>query len=270
MIGLETEEMSIKIGKQTICQKLNLSLKPGEIWGILGINGSGKTTFLHTLAGLHPIQSGEIRLLLNHSDSDSLRGYSLSTLSPRLMAQWIGILFQDFTAAFSQSVWEYCKGGRYPHLNYLKKETKQDQQIVMQSLAAMELTAFAHRNILHLSGGEKRRLAIASLLAQSPQVYLLDEPTNHLDIYHQMRTLQYFKQLAKAHSATIVMSLHDINIAQQFCTHLLLLFANGTALQGPRSDILTTDNLSALYQYPLKRLCTESGVYWQPESGITT
>lgn len=254
MTPLHAKKITIKIEQKTICEDLTLSMHPGEIWGILGPNGSGKTTFLHSLAGLHPITSGEIWL----------GERSLFTISIQALAQIRGILLQDFPLSFPQTVWEYCLAGRYPYLHYFKKESEYDKQIVMTALQKMELTHLLKKNIMRLSGGEKRRVAIAALLAQTPNIYLLDEPTNHLDIPHQLRVFNYLHQLAKE-SQTIIMTLHDINHAQIFCQKILLLFPNGKTLQGKTQEILTAENLTQLYQHPLQAITHGTSIYWQPK-----
>lgn len=252
MKRIHAQQISIAIGNKIICSNLDIAVHAGKIWGILGPNGSGKTTLLHTLAGLHPITHGEI--LLHESKLDNL--------SIKSVAQQRGILFQDFHETFPQTVWEYCLGARFPHLPYFKKEDVQDTQIVMSALQTMELDEYIYRNITQLSGGEKRRLAIATLLAQTPDIYLLDEPTNHLDVRHQMKALKHFQHLAETKSAAVMMSLHDVNIAQQFCDHILLLFANGSAMQGPSHELLTTENLTRLYGHPMRSIANGTSRFW--------
>ena len=177
----------------------------------------------------------------------------MHSLPRKKIAQHIGVLLQNTEDRFPQTVLEYCLHGRYPHLSYFGYESKNDRELVLNALTTMELEAFIHRNILSLSGGERRRLSIATLIAQSPTLYLLDEPTNHLDLHYQMKTLQYFQNLARTQSISVCLTLHDINLAAQFCDHLLLLAENPSV--GKTETLLTEENLSRLYQVPLtKRL----------------
>lgn len=251
---LKTENLAITIGNKTLCQDLNLTINAGEVWGILGQNGSGKTTLLHTLAGLLPAKQGEIWLGNN----------KLSLLSIKSVAKYLGILFQDVNVVFLQTVFDYCMGGRFPHLAYFQRETAEDRRIVHYALERLSVSHLAHKPLHQLSGGEKRRVAIAALLAQTPTLYLLDEPTNHLDIHHQIAVLKTFRQLAREESAAILMALHDVNLAQQFCDHILLMFADGRTLQGSVDDVLTSENLTLLYQHPLHKLGNDPLSFWWP------
>ena len=251
---LRTHQLTVAIQNKIICQDLDFTAQPGEVWGILGANGSGKTTMLHTLAGLHPAPAGKI----------FLHQQPIAKLANKSVAQSVAILFQDNSDTFPQSVWEFCSAGRFPHLSYFSKPGKQDKDIIASALQVMDLDSYSNKNIQHLSGGEKRRLAIAAVLAQTPDVYLLDEPTNHLDVHYQVKTLQHFHHLAKTDSAAIVMSLHDVNLAQQYCSHILMLFNDGSILQGTMSDIMTRENLSRLYCHPMLILNDGKNVFWHP------
>lgn len=255
-MNLHAKQISIQIHDKTICKDLTLDIKSGESWGLLGPNGCGKTTLLHTLAGLHSLTAGEIFL-------GETKFHQFST---KAIAQSLGILLQEFVANFPQTVWDYCVAARYPHLAYFKKESDKDKQIVYEALATLELKNCFNRNILQLSGGEKKRLAIAALLAQTPSIYLLDEPTNHLDLRHQINILTHFRQLAATESATLLMSLHDINIAQRFCDHILLLFPNGRIEQGTREEMLTAKYLTDLYQHPIQSISDRESIFWYPKA----
>lgn len=255
MTLLTTHNLTVAIANQLICRDLNLTLKSGEICGILGPNGSGKTTLLQTLANLHPAKTGEIYL----------RRKPFSALSTKQIAQQLGILFQETTALFSQTVFEFCLTGRHPHLTRFGFENEVDKQITAAALQTMQLENKSTQKVQTLSGGERRRLAIATLLTQAPQVYLLDEPMNHLDIRHQMQVLNHFKYLTQTTSATVMLSLHDINIAQNLCHRIILLFNDGSFLQGSPMDVLTEDNLSRLYQYRLTKTWVKSQQVWLPD-----
>lgn len=232
---LHTTDLSIRAANKVICKHLNFSLHAGEVWGVLGQNGAGKTTLLHAFAGLNAAQ-GDI----------FLQGKNLLHLSKKNIAQQLGILLQDTMTFFPQTVFEFCLSGRFPHLNFFAWENAQDKEIVLRALTEMELDNKLTQKVHTLSGGERRRLAIATLLTQAPQVYLLDEPTNHLDLRQQLKVLQHLQKLT-FDNAAVMMSLHEPQIAARFCSHVLLLFEQTEVLFGPTHHILTRENLARLY-----------------------
>lgn len=245
---LETNNVSLQIGKRLLCSELSLQIQPGEIWGILGSNGCGKTTLLQTIAGLLPKMNGEIYL----------EGKNIDSLSRRSIAQKLGILFQDTQDIFPQTVGEICYSGRHPHLS-----SEEDHIIVKQALIDMDLDTKTKQRIHTLSGGERKRLNIAALLAQTPRLYLLDEPINHLDLHYQVKILNHFKNLARNKCVSVLMSLHDINLAAHYCQNILLLFGDGQYLAGSTSSLLKNHHLTHLYQHPIEQIRKNKTTWWQ-------
>jgi iron complex transport system ATP-binding protein len=254
MTSLHVSNLSIQIGHKKICEKLNLQFHAGQIWGVLGRNGTGKTTLLHTLAGLRPAIEGDILL-------DEIK---LSQLPRKSIAQKIGLLLQHTEDAFPTSVLETVVSGRHPHITNWQWESKQDYKLAMQSLEKVDMHGFAQRQINELSGGERQRVAIATLLTQNPDIFLLDEPNSHLDLHYQINTLHELCGLAHQQNRIIIMSLHDINLATRFCDHLLFLFDNTKILGGSVEELLNTDNLSELFQHPIKATQSDNGVIYIP------
>lgn len=239
------------MGQRLLLANLNLTIKPGEFWAIVGPNGCGKTTFLHTLAGLSTPFCGDI----------NLQERALQKLSRQQISKQIGLLFQDYALHFPQTVWDYCLDARFPHQTFPASKHQIDKEITIQSLKQLDLWSFKNKNIQHLSGGEKRRLQVASILTQDPLIYLLDEPTNHLDIKHQIMVLKIFKDLSRRNK-TILMSLHDLNLVQQFCDFVICLFPDGQCIQGPKQEVMQEKILSQLFQYPLKKIASRTSVMW--------
>lgn len=246
---IQCKKITVNIANKNVCKNLDLAIKPGQVWGILGRNGVGKTTLLHTLAGLRKTDSGQI--LLNTTN--------IKDISRKKIAQTLGLLLQQSEESFPSSVIDTVLTGRHPHIDNWSWESNKDLEIAKKALETVQMLDMANRSVDQLSGGEKQRVAIASLIAQAPQLYLLDEPNSHLDLKHQMQLLGYFSELANNTHTSTIMTLHDINLAQQYCTHLILLYGNGKVLSGAIDELLTEKTLSELYQYPLHKINTEFG-----------
>jgi len=237
MTTLTTEKLSVAIRDTILFSEINLSFNQGEIWGILGPNGAGKTTFLHTIAGLYPIHTGGIFL------NDQL----ITDLKPRERAKKIGLLLQENESPFPCSVLETAMIGRYPYQKNWFCETKEDKALAMQALEIVGIKSLAHRSVLQLSGGEKRRLEIATLLTQDSNILLLDEPTNHLDMQQQLSILSLLKKISRQKKKTVIMVLHDIHAIKKFCDHVLLLGFNNLNKAGKTEDILTEKNIKKFF-----------------------
>lgn len=244
MALMRVADLTIKIENRLLCEKLDLKFQPGEVWGILGRNGSGKTTLLHTLAGLRKSFCGQIYL----------KERLLSKLTKKNIARELAILFQHYEDTFPSNVLETVSIGRYPHNSSWNIENQQDRAIVDNALKTMSLQNMKKRQINTLSGGERRRLAIATVLSQTPSFYLLDEPTNHLDIKYQQKVLSHFRELAINKKKLVVMALHDINQAARFCDKILMIFDDGICEHGPTKEFLSSSRLERLYQHPLNEV----------------
>jgi len=232
--------LGVRIGGLQICRDANFEFRAGECWGILGINGAGKTTLLHTLAGLRPPESGQIYL----------NGNPLQHMSRRSIARQLGLMLQDTPDPFPATVLDTALIGRHPHLSRWQWESARDIERAQAVLGQVHLQGFEQRQVNTLSGGERRRLALATLLVQSPTMLLLDEPTNHLDLHHQHQLLTLLRD--RVHNgASIVMVLHDINHVVRYCDHVILLCGDGEIIQGLQSEILNAEVLSRLYRHPV-------------------
>ena len=254
MSGLEAAQLGIRIGGVEVCSQLDLRINPGESWGILGRNGAGKTTLLHTLAGLRRPETGSVML----------DGTPLPRLTRRSIARHIGVLLQDHQDAFPASVMETALTGRHPYLGALQWEGAADYAAATGALRAVGLDGMETRDIASLSGGERRRLGIATLLAQDPDILLMDEPTNHMDFHHQILTLDLLKQRTRDGVKSMMLVLHDPNLALRYCDHFLLLYGAGETLQGAAEAVLTQPNLERLYGHPLQALQGPRGTVWVP------
>jgi iron complex transport system ATP-binding protein len=237
-ILLEAAGLSVTIGQVQVTRELSLSIRPGEFWGLLGPNGVGKTTLLKTLAGLRVPNQGEVLL----------DGHSLLSQRRRVIAQRLGMLTQNTRYAFEASCEETALVGRHPYLSAWSRESDTDRQLARQALDDLNLLHLADRSCMQLSGGESRRLALATLLVQNPAVLLLDEPINHLDPANQVAMLNVLAQRVRDERKAAVMALHEVNLATCYCSHVILLYGDGQWSAGRTANLLTDTNLSALYR----------------------
>lgn len=241
---LTVQQLAVSIAGKPVVRELNLALEAGERLAILGRNGVGKTTLLHTLAGLRAPASGEIRLAGDRYDR----------LGPRCAARLRGLLAQHQSDAFSASVLETVLIGRHPHVSRWDWESATDAELAHAALAEVGLAGLAGRSVQTLSGGERQRVALATLLVQQPRLYLLDEPLVHLDLNHQIAMLELLGRRVQADQVGLVMVLHDVNLAARFSDRVLLLYGDGEHELGSTANLLEAGRLTRLYGHSLRAL----------------
>lgn len=245
---LATRNLSLRAGDRWLVRDLSLELKAGENWAVLGANGSGKTTLLHALAGLRPAETGQVLL-------DDVE---IHRVPRRERARCLGVLFQDIQPPLTSTVLETVLTGRHPYLSRWQSEGPDDRAIADAALATAGLTALATRTTDSLSGGERRRMELATLLTQDAPICLLDEPVNHLDPHYQIELLDLVSRRAQRAAHLNVMVLHDINLALRFCDHGLLLLADGETVHGPLDTIVDATLLARVYGCVMREVRAES------------
>jgi iron complex transport system ATP-binding protein len=233
---LECRGIDVCVGSRTLVRGLDLQVGGGSMLAVLGPNGSGKSLSLHTLAGLRSPKAGALLI----------SGRPLAEWPRRALARELALLPQNVEDPFPASVIETVLLGRHPHIARWQWESARDLAIASDALVAVGLAGYEERDVLTLSGGERRRAALAAILAQTPRIFLLDEPTNQLDPNHQLEALQLLRERADGGAAVIV-TLHDPNLAERFADDALLIGKDGTWRCGPVADILTPQQLSSLY-----------------------
>ncbi len=254
-MSLQCRQLSIDIAGKQVCRQLDLTIIPGQVWGILGRNGIGKTTLLHTLAGLRDAAAGDI--LLDEQN--------IIQLTRKQIAQKTGVLLQHHEDSFPATVLETVLTGRHPHINNWQWENESDFAIARQALQQVDMHTMENKSVQHLSGGERQRVAIATLLAQDPTFYLLDEPNSHLDLHYQINILDSLCQFARSTQRALIMTLHDINLAARFCDYVLLLNGDGEVLQGAATELLTPPHLAQTFKHEIIAIRGEHGSYFQPK-----
>jgi iron complex transport system ATP-binding protein len=248
-VSLEIKDLQLQAGGRILCNDISVSMQSNENWCVLGPNGVGKTTLLHTLAGLRKIDHG--RLLLNDRDVEHYNPHELALLR--------GILFQRSEEPFPSSVLETVMSGRHPHIPRWGSECVDDLRLAEELLVRVGLADTQSRDISSLSGGEHQRVNIAAVLAQQTPLRLFDEPVSYLDLRHQTDMLDLITR-DKGHLNILV--LHDINHASRYCSHALLLFADGHSEHGTIHEMLAIDRLEALYDCRLKAIMDDGNQYF--------
>lgn len=232
-MSFKTERLTWGIGGKTVLDAVSLEARAGEMLGLLGPNGSGKTSLLRLLAGLKQPQSG--RVLLDRTD--------LRTIPRRAVAQRVAFVEQHATTNANLKVIDVVKLGRFPHRSLFSGWSRADEEAVDGALEKAGMTAKRNDFWHSLSGGEKQRAHIARALAQTPKELILDEPTNHLDIQHQIALLKLVSELA----VTSITALHDLNHAAMFCDRLVVLKQGRIVASGPPGEVLTEDLLRTVF-----------------------
>ncbi|HMA00420.1 MAG TPA: ABC transporter ATP-binding protein [Steroidobacteraceae bacterium] len=232
----ECRGVDIGIGSRVLVRGLHLTVEGGSMLVVLGPNGCGKSLSLHTFAGLRAPQAGELMI----------EDRPIASWTRRALARELALLPQNVEDPFPANVLDTVLLGRHPHIGRWRWESALDVAIAADSLAAVGLAGYEERDIFTLSGGERRRAALAAVLAQNPRIFLLDEPTNQLDPNHQIEALRLLRARADAGAAVIV-TLHDPNLAARFADHALLIGKAGDWRWGTVEEILTSAHLSELY-----------------------
>lgn len=235
---LELRSVSFGYGSLRVINTVSISVDEGEMLGVIGPNGAGKTTLFRLMSGLSAPWEGSVLF----------KGTAISAIDRRELARAMATMPQSVVQPFPFSVKDFVSLGRFPHRGRWNPLTSHDRAVIDQSLQATDTAVLQGRLISELSGGERQRVLLAQALAQEPRLLLLDEPTAHLDIGHQSSLLDLVGRLNRTTGVTVVMVLHDLNCASEFCSRLVLLDKGSIKQAGTPQEVLTYQNIESVYQ----------------------
>ena len=234
---LNIENVTLGYGKRDVLKDVNLSVRCGEMLGIIGPNGSGKSTLVKGISRLLAPKKG--RVLIDGQDT--------THISRSELARLVAVVPQAPNLPDTYTAFEIVLMGRTPHLGLLRFEGQHDFDIAWRAMEITRTQPLAERRMDEISGGEKQRLTIARALAQESRLILLDEPTAHLDINYQVETLDFIRALCLKQNIAAVTVLHDLNLAAQYCDRLALLSGGRVHREGTPQEVITVQNIKEVY-----------------------
>jgi len=235
---IQTNQLTLSYGESIIIKELDLSIPKGEITVFIGANGCGKSTLLRSLARLLKPKSGTILL----------DGKEIAKTPTKEVAKQLAILPQAPQAPEGLTVLQLVKQGRYPYQNWLKQWSEEDEEKVNNALKATGMEELKERPVDSLSGGQRQRAWIAMTLAQDTDILLLDEPTTYLDLTHQIEILDLLFELNETEKRTIVMVLHDLNLACRYAHHIVAIRDGKVYAEGKPEVVINCDLVKDVFQ----------------------
>jgi ABC-type cobalamin/Fe3+-siderophores transport system ATPase subunit len=239
--ALHVSGISVAYGDRPALDHLSFDLQAGNVLGVIGPNGAGKTTLVRAVSGVVPIRAGSIRW----------KGQDLVKLPADARARLVAVVPQARSLPPAFTGWETVLLGRTPYLNWLVRASIQDEELAHNAMQWTDTIDLAARRIGELSGGEQQRLLLARALAQATPLLLLDEPITHLDLRHQVNFLGMVRELARQRNLTVLMVLHDLNMAIRYSDLLLVLVHGERVAFGGIQDVLDAKQLESAFDMKL-------------------
>lgn len=251
---IKIKNLFYSVGGRNILKDIHLDFSSQSIYGIIGPNGAGKSTLLkHMMRIIEPPKN---TIFMDEID--------IRQIKMKEYAKKCSFVFQENPRDIDFTVEEMIEMGRYPYLDYLG-HMKEDNQAIIESITKeLSLEPFFGRSMLNLSGGEAQKVFIGRALAQQTPVLLLDEPISMLDVHNSVELLNCLKAIKDKHKLTIIMVLHDLNLAFQYCDHIVLMNKGKVILDGKREEVLESELLQQVYHYKLKVIKEEDTTYVVP------
>lgn len=242
---LSINQLETGYDRTVVSQGLDHHFESGTITSIIGPNGCGKTTLLKTIA----------RILPNLSGSVLLNGKQLNQYSSKEIAQELAILSQTSETQIDLSVFDLVSFGRYPYQSGWHSLDKEDEKAIQWALEVTGLTAIARQSVATLSGGQRQRVWIAMALVQDTDIVLLDEPTTYLDPAHQLEVLNVLKMINMERKKTIIMTIHDINLASRFSDQIIAMKEGRIVKEGTPDEVITEPLLKEVFDITAEIIC---------------
>ena len=249
MQALAVKNLTFYYGTRCVLQNISFSVPCGLICGLLGPNGSGKTTLLKCINGTREPEKGHI----------IVNTVPLKQLNRQKIARKMSVVPQQTSIVFAFKVLDMVVMGRAPSLEMWQKPTMSDRSDAMNLLAELGVAHLAERHFNEISGGERQMVLIARAIFQDTQIMLLDEPTNHLDLKNQVKILDLVKMVAVKRGITVLMTLHDPNLALHYCNEVILLKEGCIMDMGKTDEVLFDENLSSVYEIKVNVEVTPRG-----------
>ncbi len=234
---LEARSLSVGYKDRAVLERLALTIPPGRITAIVGANACGKSTLLRSMSRLLSPREGQVLL----------DGKAVHSMPAKQLARVLGLLPQSPIAPEGITVADLVGRGRHPHQGVLTRWRREDDEAVAAALEATGCVDLAERAIDELSGGQRQRVWIAMALAQQTELLLLDEPTTFLDVSHQVEVLDLLTDLNRSRGTTVVMVLHDLNLAARYADHLIALADGGVHAAGAPAEVLDAELVEAVF-----------------------
>lgn len=251
-MSVRAENLNFAYEENLILKDIALHIPPNQVSTIIGTNGIGKSTLLRCLANIYQPQSGAIYL----------NGKDIAAFTATELARELGYVPQVQSDVFPLTVYEAILLGRKPYIRWSVRS--RDLAVVDAIVERFNLGEFSERKISTLSGGERQKVALARALAQEPSMLFLDEPTSNLDLAHQLELMELVVELTSTLGSTVVMVLHDLNLAARFSDQVFLLDKSGVYAHGTPKSVLTSENIAAVYSVEVEVLSTPYGPYIVP------
>ena len=245
---IQTRDLTFAYREKPVLENISINIHTGEFVGIIGPNGSGKSTLLKLFGGLLPVPANSV----------FFKGTEIDEYKKRELASALAWIPQEKQLAFSFRVRDIVLMGRHPYLAPLAFEGHNDYRIAEEAMKQTRVLEFSERSFNEISGGEKQRVMIASALAQQTEVLLLDEPTSALDIKYQVEILNILKHLNGGEGKTLILAMHDLHLASQFCQRLILLKQGRVFCDGPPSAVLKKEVLEEVYEVKVRIIRDEA------------